>query len=370
MALSGLGLFLLEACAGTAFLLLFFPPESLGRGFFSLHGSLAAIFAGLALMVRPPGLPLPVLAAATALLALYTLAAHAGQAGAGPAAPRGGAACAAWSPRPGWPSWRPARGRRRLDGGRRARRRALLRRGARDHEPRALVPGFPLDPVRAPGARGGASSRGWRFSGRVYLGVAMAAQRHSEGVQTLLSLERDALFFLFRVLWGIAGPLALSYFIWRTAELQVEPGGDRASLRRPDLRPDRRAALLLPDGRHGIPGVARVDAGPLLLPGLSDGEGARRGSRARSPAGSASEPTRRPSTRCSAPRASSVCAFCGNHAFFLQKDFDQRLGCLIMAASARRWRCSWAGRPAGSGSRRCSSSRWSWTGSSRRASGR
>jgi hypothetical protein len=27
------------------------------------------------------------------------------------------------------------------------------------------------------------------------------------------------------------------------------------------------------------------------------------------------------------------CAFCGNHAFFLQKDFDQRLGCLIMAAS-------------------------------------
>ncbi len=28
-----------------------------------------------------------------------------------------------------------------------------------------------------------------------------------------------------------------------------------------------------------------------------------------------------------------VCAFCGNHAFFLQKDFDQRLGCLIMAAS-------------------------------------
>ena len=27
------------------------------------------------------------------------------------------------------------------------------------------------------------------------------------------------------------------------------------------------------------------------------------------------------------------CAFCDNHAFFLQKDFDQRLGCLIMAVS-------------------------------------
>ena len=27
------------------------------------------------------------------------------------------------------------------------------------------------------------------------------------------------------------------------------------------------------------------------------------------------------------------CAFCGNRAFFLQKDFDQRLGCLFMAVS-------------------------------------
>ena len=27
------------------------------------------------------------------------------------------------------------------------------------------------------------------------------------------------------------------------------------------------------------------------------------------------------------------CVFCGNRAFFLQKDFDQRLGCLIMAIS-------------------------------------
>jgi hypothetical protein len=27
------------------------------------------------------------------------------------------------------------------------------------------------------------------------------------------------------------------------------------------------------------------------------------------------------------------CAFCGNRAFFVQKDFDQRLGCLLMAAS-------------------------------------
>ncbi len=94
MALSGLGLFLLEACAGTAFLLLFFPPAVLGRGFFTLHGSLAAIFAGLALLVRPAGLPMPVLASGTVLLALYTLAAHAGTGRAGPAAARRGARAA------------------------------------------------------------------------------------------------------------------------------------------------------------------------------------------------------------------------------------------------------------------------------------
>jgi hypothetical protein len=40
------------------------------------------------------------------------------------------------------------------------------------------------------------------------------------------------------------------------------------------------------------------------------------------------------------------CAFCGNRAFFLQKDFDQRLGCLIMAASLGLalfvgWRFGW-----------------------------
>jgi len=40
------------------------------------------------------------------------------------------------------------------------------------------------------------------------------------------------------------------------------------------------------------------------------------------------------------------CAFCGNHAFFLQKDFDQRLGCLIMAVSLAAalvvgWKAGW-----------------------------
>ncbi len=40
------------------------------------------------------------------------------------------------------------------------------------------------------------------------------------------------------------------------------------------------------------------------------------------------------------------CAFCDNRAFFLQKDFDQRLGCLIMAASLAAalvvgWKFGW-----------------------------
>jgi hypothetical protein len=33
------------------------------------------------------------------------------------------------------------------------------------------------------------------------------------------------------------------------------------------------------------------------------------------------------------PAGVERCAFCGNRAFFLQKDFDQRLGCLFMALS-------------------------------------
>jgi DNA-directed RNA polymerase subunit RPC12/RpoP len=40
------------------------------------------------------------------------------------------------------------------------------------------------------------------------------------------------------------------------------------------------------------------------------------------------------------------CAFCGNRAFFVQKDFDQRLGCLAMAvslglAALAGWRFGW-----------------------------
>ena len=46
------------------------------------------------------------------------------------------------------------------------------------------------------------------------------------------------------------------------------------------------------------------------------------------------------------PNGVERCAFCGNRAFFLQKDFDQRLGCAIMALSLAvalfvGWRFGW-----------------------------
>jgi hypothetical protein len=46
------------------------------------------------------------------------------------------------------------------------------------------------------------------------------------------------------------------------------------------------------------------------------------------------------------PTGVERCLFCGNRAFFIQKDFDQRLGCLLMALSLGialfvGWRFGW-----------------------------
>jgi protein NrfD len=218
MALSGLGLFLLEACAGTAFLLLFFPPRVLGRGFFSLHGSLAALFAVLALSIRPPGMPFGVVAAATGFLVLYTLAAHAGRAESARPLLAAGAACAAWAlarvalvaPREAGDAWTVVGA---FAGGLFFGAVLVVMNLGHWYLVSRSLPFRLL-------ARGAALFAGLAIFRTAYLALAMAAQRHSEGVRTLVSLESDALFFLFRVLWGIAGPLALSYFIWRTAELK------------------------------------------------------------------------------------------------------------------------------------------------------
>ena len=218
MALSGLGLFLLEACAGTAVLLLFFPPQVLGRGFFSLHGALAALFGSLALWVRPSGLPYGLTAAATGLLAAYTLAAHWGWAGPGRVLLLAGAACASWSlgrvamvapiePGSAWTVVGAAAGGLFFGSVL-----LIMNLGHWYLVSRSLP--FALL------ARGAALFAGLAIFRTLYLGLAVATHRGSEGLHTLVSLERDALFFLFRVLWGIVGPLALSYFIWRTAEMK------------------------------------------------------------------------------------------------------------------------------------------------------
>ena len=69
-------------------------------------------------------------------------------------------------------------------------------------------------------ARGAALFAGFAAARAALLGAAIVVNPRPEGLDALLSLDRDALFFLFRVVWGLAGPLALSYFIWRTAEMK------------------------------------------------------------------------------------------------------------------------------------------------------
>jgi len=218
MALSGLGLFLLEACAGTAVLLLFFPPEVLGRGFFTLHGALATAFAGLALLVKPAGLPMGWAAAATALLAVYTLVAHGGWAGPGRVLLAAGVAASFWclarvalvAPVEAGSAWTVVGA---AAGGLFFGAVLLIMNLGHWYLVSRALPFRLL-------ARGAALFAGLAIFRTVYLALAVASHPASEGFHALVSLERDALFFLFRILWGIVGPLALSYFIWRTAAMK------------------------------------------------------------------------------------------------------------------------------------------------------
>jgi protein NrfD len=218
MALSGLGLFLLEACAGTAFLLLFFPLTVLGRGFFTLHGGLAVLFAGLALLVKPVGLPHGVTAAAAGLLTVYTLLAHWGWTGPGRSVLLAGSACAGWSlgrvalmaPLDSGSAWTVVGA---IAGGLFFGSVVLVMNLGHWYLVSRSLP-FQLL------ARGAALFAGLAAFRTVYLALSVMAHPSSEGLHTLLSLEKDALFFLFRILWGIVGPLALSYFIWRTSEMK------------------------------------------------------------------------------------------------------------------------------------------------------
>jgi hypothetical protein len=215
---AGLGLFLLEAGAGTAFLLLFFPPRTLGKGFFSLHGAISFSLVLLAAAARPAGLPPGVALSAGAALGLYSMAAHLGRAALARPLLSVGAAIAAFG----------------------AARVALV-------APRACGSGWTVGSAAMGGlffgavlltmnlghwylvsrslpfqllARGATLFAALAGARAVLLGAAIAVNPRPEGLEALLSLDRDALFFLFRVVWGLVGPLALSYFVWRTAEMK------------------------------------------------------------------------------------------------------------------------------------------------------
>lgn len=218
MALGGLGLFFLEAAAGTAALLLFFPPRTLGRGFFSLHGALAFAFLGFALLVRPAGLPGPVAVGGAALLLAYSLASHAGRAAAARPLLALAAAAGLWSlarvalvaPRAQGDAWTVAGAV--LGGLFFAAVLLIMNLGHWYLVSRSL-------PFRLL-SRGALLFGGLAAARTALLGLALAADPSREGLSALFSLERDALFFLFRVLWGIVGPLALSYFVWKTADMR------------------------------------------------------------------------------------------------------------------------------------------------------
>jgi hypothetical protein len=218
MALTGMSLFLLEAGAGTALLLLFFPARDLGRGFFALHGLLALAFVGLAALARPAGLSPALSIAAAALLAAYTAAARAGRIGAARPLLAAGAACAIAgvarvalaAPRPGGDAWTVAGA---ILGG--LFFGAVLLTMNLGHW-YLISRSLPFRLL----ARGAALFAALAAGRAALLAVAVASGASREGLSALLSLEKDALFFLFRVLWGILGPLALSYFIWKTADMR------------------------------------------------------------------------------------------------------------------------------------------------------
>lgn len=218
MASNGLGLFCLEAAAGTGLLLLFFPPEALGRGFFLLHGAIALSFSLFALVVGPAGLPRSAAVTGAALLGLYSLAARADRAARARVLLAAGAACTSFA------MAQVARLAPRLPGGAWTVASAAL--GALFFGAALLVMNLghwylvsrslPFEWL----ARGASLFAAIAAARALLLAAAVRVNPAPPGLAALLSLERDGLFFLFRVTWGIVGPLALSYFIWKTADMR------------------------------------------------------------------------------------------------------------------------------------------------------
>ena len=216
MLLHAVALFLLEASAGTSLLLVLFPHRVIGGGFFALHGLCAAVFLALAMAagIRDAFL---LAVPALALLIVYTLLARVGRQrqampwlAASSALQAGLLVRAFGALAPAIAPWMIGSGflGALLFG-------SVLLTMNLGHWylvsrslPRTLLFGAAILYTAAASARA------------LYLAAAALLVARSGGWEALTSLDRDLLFFLFRIMWGIAGPVALSYFVFQTAKMR------------------------------------------------------------------------------------------------------------------------------------------------------
>lgn len=217
MLLRALGSFLLQASTGTSLLLIFFPHRVLGKGFFALHGFLASVFLALCAICDPGRDMAAGAIAAMAPLVLYTLLVRSGPPPR--ALPWLVLSCAiqvivlarmSCAIAPGAAPWVFAGS---LLG-------ALLfgsvlltmNLGHWYLVSRSL----PLSLL----FRAAIAFAVFAASRALYLAVVAVVVPNAAGWEALTALDRDLLFFLFRILWGIVGPVALSYYVFQTSRMR------------------------------------------------------------------------------------------------------------------------------------------------------
>lgn len=216
MVIRSLGLFLVEISAGISLLLAFYPTRLLGKGFFALHGLIAFVALALAAAVSPREIG-PAGGVCIALLALYTLLARIGRMGGARALLLAAAAGQFW----------------------------ILASIARSIDPAAagwIAAGAALGSILFGTVLLTMNLGHWYLVSRSlplsllfraavsyaaaclaragFLAAVAAKPPKAAAWEALTSVDREGLFFLFRIVWGIVGPLALSYFIFQTSKMR------------------------------------------------------------------------------------------------------------------------------------------------------
>jgi protein NrfD len=216
MLIDALGTFLLEAAAGTSLLLVFFPHRVIGKGFFVLHGASASAFLLMSALARPRGAIAGLEFGALALVVAYTLLVRSGR---GPAAIPWLAVStalqvalllrlsAAAGPASAWVFVGSLLGALLFG--------SVLLTMNLGHWylvsrslPKKLLFGAASLYAALAAARA------------LYLGLVAVVVPNPDGWEALTSFDRDLLFFLFRILWGIVGPVALSYYVFQTSKMR------------------------------------------------------------------------------------------------------------------------------------------------------